>query len=544
MIAEAVKVVSPAPVPEGLLAAFDAYETALLTNDVATLDALFAPGPDTVRGDGTMLLVGHGAIAGFRSGRAVIPTRRVAELHVRPVADDAALVMASTQEPSTGATGLQTQLWQRLDGDWKITAAHVTLPRKDRPAGLVEKAAPLPAAAAPPLDRSVWRVVGTPLVAAAHSGPLDGVTVAVKDLFAVAGERLGAGNPTWLAGQTPRTTTAPAVSALLGAGAEVTGIARTDEFAYSLAGQNAHYGTTPNPAVPGGIGGGSTSGPASAVALGQVVVGLGTDTAGSIRVPASYQGLAGIRTTHGAISTDGVLPLAPSFDTVGWVARAVGPALRVAEVLLPDASATPAAAPPVRTVVLPTAEGHAIPDVAAACADRRAALVAEGLLPGAEVVDLAAETLEEWFAAFRTVQAFEAWAAHGEWITAHPGALGVDVGGRFAAAAAVTVAGADAARATVAEARARLREVLDGAVLVLPSSAGGAPARDASAAEVEAERAGTLRMTCLAGLAGAPAVSVPLLRTADGRPAGLCLVGGPGTDLDLLRLAATLEGTA
>ncbi|GLL14955.1 hypothetical protein GCM10017577_61040 [Pseudonocardia halophobica] len=541
MIAEAVRVVSPAPVPEGLLGAFDAYETALLANDVATLDALFAPGPDTVRGDGTTLLVGHDAIAGFRSGRVVIPTRRVAGLQVRPIGDDAALVMASTEEPSNGATGLQTQLWQRLDGTWKVTAAHVTLPKKDRP---VAAAHPLPAAAAPPLDPSVWRVVGAPLVAPTVSGPLDGVTLAVKDLFAVAGERLGAGNPTWLAEQAPRTTTAPAVSALLGAGAEITGIARTDEFAYSLAGQNAHYGTTPNPAVPGGIGGGSTSGPASAVALGQVEVGLGTDTAGSIRVPASYQGLVGIRTTHGAISTDGVLPLAPSFDTVGWVARAVGPALRVAEVLLPGASAVPAGSPPVRAVVLPTAEGHASPDVAAACADRRAALVGEGLLPGAEVVDLAPETLEEWFAAFRTVQAYEAWAAHGEWITAHPGALGADVGGRFAAAAAVTVAEADAARATVAEARARLREVLDGAVLVLPSSAGGAPAWGASAAAVESERAGTLRMTCLAGLAGAPAVSVPLLRTADGRPAGLCLVGAPGTDLDLLRLAATLEGAA
>jgi Asp-tRNA(Asn)/Glu-tRNA(Gln) amidotransferase A subunit family amidase len=539
--AAALEVVSPVPVPEGLLAAFDAYETALLGNDVATLDALFAPGPDTVRGDGTTLLVGHDAIAGFRSGRVVIPTRRVVGLQVRPIGDDAALVMASTEEPSNGAAGLQTQLWQRLDGTWQVTAAHVTLPKKDRP---VAAAHPLPAAAAPPLDGSVWRVVGTPLVAPTASGPLDGVTVAVKDLFTVAGERSGAGNPTWLAEQEPRSATAPAVAALLAAGAEVTGIARTDEFAYSLAGQNGHYGTTPNPAVPGGIGGGSTSGPASAVALGQVEVGLGTDTAGSIRVPASYQGLVGIRTTHGAVPTDGVLPLAPAFDTVGWLARQVGPALRVAEVLLPGVSATPAGSPPARTVVLPTAEWHASPDVAASCADRRAALVAQGLLPGAEVVDLAPATLEEWFTAFRTLQAFEAWAAHGAWITAHPGALGADVGARFATAAQVIAVEADAARATVAEARARLREVLDGAVLVLPSSAGGAPARDASAAAVEAERAGTLRMTCLAGLAGAPAVSVPLLRAADGRPAGLCLVGAPGSDLDLLRLAATLEGAA
>jgi len=96
----------------------------------------------------------------------------------------------------------------------------------------------------------------------------------------------------------------------------------------------------------------------------------------------------------------------------------------------------------------------------------------------------------------------------------------------------------------VAEARVRLRALLDGAVLVLPSSAGGAPARTASANAVEAERAGTLRLTCLAGLAGAPALSLPLLRTADGRPAGLCLVGAPGTDQSLLELAGRLTGGA
>src|SRR5690606_21767185 len=137
----------------------------------------------------------------------------------------------------------------------------------------------------PPVDPAVWRVAGTPLVPPTGSGALDGVTLAVKDLFAVAGQPIGAGNPTWLAEQEPQSSTAPAIAALLAAGAEITGIARTDEFAYSLAGRNAHYGTAPNPAVPGGIGGGSTSGPAAAVALGQVEIGLGTDTAGSIRVP-------------------------------------------------------------------------------------------------------------------------------------------------------------------------------------------------------------------------------------------------------------------
>ncbi|GAB6896994.1 amidase [Kineosporia succinea] len=505
------------PVPPGLLEAFDAYETALLTNDVAALDALFAPGPHTVRGDGTHLLVGHDAIAGFRSGRTVIPTRRVTGVLVRPVGDDAALLMASTRAPAGGATGLQTQMWQRVEGVWKVGAAHVSLPARPAPA----------------VDESIWRVVGTPMVDASGRGPLDGATVAVKDLFAVAGQKTGAGNPAWLAGQEPNVASAPAVGALLGAGAVITGIARTDEFAYSLAGQNAHYGTPPNPAVPQGISGGSTSGPASAVALRQVDIGLGTDTAGSIRVPASYQGLVGLRTTHGAVSAEGVLPLAPSFDTVGWLTRDAATALRVAEVLLPAATATSAT----RTLALPTVDALATPDVARALQTERERLVAEGLLPPLEQADLTTEVLEEWFTAFRTLQAHEAWAANGDWITAHPGTLGADVAARFTAASTITDDQAAEARAVVGLARTVLADLLEGAVLVLPSSAGGAPARDAGPDQVEAERAGTLRMTCLAGLAGAPALSLPRLRTADGRPAGLCLLGAPGSDRDLLQLA-------
>jgi Asp-tRNA(Asn)/Glu-tRNA(Gln) amidotransferase A subunit family amidase len=119
---------------------------------------------------------------------------------------------------------------------------------------------------------------------ATGTGPLTGMSVAVKDLFALEGHPIGAGNEEWLAQRSPETTTAPAAAALMTAGAVVAGIARTDEFAYSLAGTNAHYGTPPNPKAPDRISGGSSSGSASAVALGQATIGLGTDTGGSIRV--------------------------------------------------------------------------------------------------------------------------------------------------------------------------------------------------------------------------------------------------------------------
>src|SRR4051794_6997882 len=129
-----------------------------------------------------------------------------------------------------------------------------------------------------PVDPSVWRETGTPLVAGRPGGPLTGLRVAVKDLFALAGHPVGAGVPAYLDAARPEPRTASAVAALLDAGADVAGIARTDEFAYSIAGANPHYGTPPNAAVPGALPGGSSNGPASAVGLGQADIGLGTDT--------------------------------------------------------------------------------------------------------------------------------------------------------------------------------------------------------------------------------------------------------------------------
>ncbi len=382
----------------------------------------------------------------------------------------------------------------------------------------------------PAVDGTIWRELGAPLVAGATSGPLTGSTVAVKDMFAVGGHRIGAGNPAWLAEAAPATEHAAAVAALLDAGADVAGIARTDEFAYSLAGTNAHYGTPPNPAAPGRIPGGSSSGPAAAVATGQVDVGLGTDTAGSIRVPASYQGLFGLRTTHGAVPRTGMLPLAPSFDTAGWLTRDAATLLRVTTALLPAASV----APLTRGVVVPAVLDLVGPGVRSAFDGAVAGL---GLPVGA--VDLAPDTLAAWCAAFRTVQGHEAWAAHGAWVTAHPGALGPDVAARFATASGVSDDEAAAARAVLGEARATLRALLGvGETLLLPATSSPAPTRVAAPGDpaIEAARAATLGLTCLASLAGTPAVSMPLT-TVDGAPVGLSAVAAPGADLDLVRFA-------
>lgn len=381
-----------------------------------------------------------------------------------------------------------------------------------------------------PDDPAVWRITGAPLVRGASTGPLAGQTVAVKDLYEVEGFAVGAGVPAYLAESRPADGTSPAVAALLASGADVTGIAQTDEFAYSLAGRNPHYGTPPNPAVPGGVPGGSSSGPASAVALGLASIGLGTDTAGSIRIPASYQGLWGLRATHGAVSGDRLMPLAPTFDAVGWMTRSAH-TLRAAAAATLDAGKQIAVAPAL--VVAPALLEYCEPEV-------REAFEALGEFDAVDVGDA-----DELFLTFRTVQAAEAWRTHGAWISAHPGALGEDVAARFAFAATVTAEQEAAARAVLARVRERLDGVLGDRVLLLPSASSAAPSGRADADLVERTRQGTLRLTCIAGITGRPGLSVPLLGVAQpgaprDAPVGLGLVGPRFGDLALVALGEEL----
>ncbi|GAA1493907.1 AtzH-like domain-containing protein [Curtobacterium herbarum] len=519
--------------PAGLESAFHEYEAALMRDDTGVLDALFEPGPSTLRGDGAGLLRGHEQISAFRSSRGGVARRVLVSVDVQVLGPDAALVVGESRFQD-GGRGLQTQLWCRTDGAWRIRTAHVT-------------------GRAPAFDRSVWRVLGDPLVPGSGTGvgpgPLAGVRVAVKDLVAVRGQVVGAGNPTWQAEASVEDEHAPAVAVLLDAGADVTGIARTDEFAYALAGRNAHSGTTPNGAAPQRIGGGSTSGAASAVALGQADLALGTDTAGSIRVPASYQGLWGLRTTHGAVPRSGVLPLAQTFDTVGWLTREPELLRRVAGIALGadaagtgDAGADALGATPVLrgdTVLRgdPLLLSDAVLD--AAEPDTRRAFLAWVGRTGRPVQTVELPDLDDLAETLRVVQAAEAHRNHGAWVAAHPAALGADVAERFAAAAAVTAEQESSARARLVELRTALRRVLGNGVLALPTVPGPAPSRTADTAAVLVTRRATLRMTSVAGIGGLPAVTIPALDLQDA-PVGVCLVGPASTDLALVDLAIDL----
>jgi amidase len=370
----------------------------------------------------------------------------------------------------------------------------------------------------------------------AATGPLAGCTFAAKDVFDIAGARTGFGHPAWLRTHPPAEATASAVGKLRDAGARLVGRTVSDELCYSISGENVHHGTPRNSAAPDRIPGGSSSGSAAAVAGGAADLALGTDCGGSVRIPASYCGIYGIRTTHGRVPTDGVLPFAGSFDVVGWFAR--DPALlATAGTLLLGGAPDPA--PPRRLLLAPALFARAeatVRDAVHAAVPRVAARFAETVELAHDFADL-----DDWRVIFQTVQASEIWANLGPWIEATRPEFGPGIRERLAAAATVTPQAATAARRRMAEIRAWLRETIrPGDVLCLPTAPRVAPLRNTPPSDVEvAYRNAAMALLCMAGLGGLPQLSLPLA-TAEGCPAGLSLLGAPGADEALLGVAASL----
>lgn len=374
----------------------------------------------------------------------------------------------------------------------------------------------------------------------APTGPLAGLRLAVKDLYHVAGYPTGAGCPLMLAMSGVKTTTAPLVQQLLDAGASFVGKAHTDELAFSLNGQNAHFGTPENPAAPDRIPGGSSSGSAAAVAGGLADLALGTDTGGSVRAPASYCGLFGLRPTHGRLSLDGCLPLAPSFDTAGFFARDALVFEKVADVVLGEDPAP-----------LLDEPGLLVAEDLFARADAEAARLLKAALQRASLqlqdMQSLAETVanhETLYWTFRRLQAWEAWRTHGAFIERYAPPLGPGVADRFAYGSTITDTEVEEAGRVRETFRAHLTRILDGdKVLVLPTVPDAAPLLDASQDSLEVFRTQALHLLCLAGLAGFPQVTVPVAQK-DGAPLGLSLVGPAGCDRTLVALAARLAHAA
>ena len=370
----------------------------------------------------------------------------------------------------------------------------------------------------------------------APAGPLAGLSAVVKDMYDIAGERTGCGSPEWLAAHLPATRNCPPVQKILDAGATIIGKTVCDEFFYSVSGANVHYGTPVNVRAPGRLPGGSSAGSAAACGAGLCDFALGSDTGGSVRVPASFNGIYGLRPTHERIEHSGVADMAPTFDVPGWFATTPGVFRSVGSVLLDNRTV---AAKIDRVVVLEDAFAQA--DESVADLLRTLLEFMSDDLPEMIHGKIAPDGFDPWREAFRILQAHETWQTFGTFITERKPKIGPGVRERMQFASTVTKAQADSARKAVEKARDHIRQIAGpGTVLVLPTSPSIAPKIEMSAAELEDFRTRVMRLTCTAGVSGLPQMNIPA-GTIGGCPIGLSFIGWPGGDEALLDLAFDLS---
>ncbi len=368
------------------------------------------------------------------------------------------------------------------------------------------------------------------------AGPLAGLTFGVKDIYDIAGHKTGFGSPDWLATHDAAAKTAPVVAQLLAAGADMVGKTQTDELTYSLNGENAHYGTPVNVNAPGRIPGGSSSGSAAATAGKLVDFALGSDTGGSVRAPASFCGIYGIRPTHGRVSLEGACALAKSFDTAGWFARDAALLERIGRVLLGDTGAVEHGA------ALLAEDGFALLGSGAVEALQPALEKIKTVIGPLQKVTVSAEGLPQWFQAFRVLQGAEIHQQLGAWVAQVQPKLGPGVRERIQWTATITAADIAGAQALRDAARRRMDELLKGnAVLVLPTVPDIAPLLNTPAAALDDFRARAMSLLCIAGHAGLPQVTMPLAML-NGCPIGISLVAARGNDALMLELARRIAG--
>ncbi|WP_421134334.1 amidase [Alteromonas sp. A079] len=387
---------------------------------------------------------------------------------------------------------------------------------------------------AQPNQRATEKLVDSQLKA------LDGLSLAVKDLFHMKGLPTTAGNPTWLLTHAYPEVTNSTVTKLLEEGAIFVGKTITDELAYSLNGQNKHYSTLDNPAASGRIPGGSSSGSAVAVSLLQADIGLGTDTGGSIRVPSSYQGLWGLRTTHNAIPCDNMVPLASSFDTIGWMTRDIDTMLAVTETCLSSAQAR---SNPLHIDAKTARLGVATHLFETVAHQSQCTPFIDALMKNYNCNALDADELNlvrlKTADTFRVLQGAEIWQQHGEWISAHNPDFANDIKIRFDWCETLSASAINQAKAQQAHIVSHLNTLFTKYdVLVIPTTPGIAPQCDADDETLANDRNALLSLTAIAGLTGLPQLHLPLF-TLHNAPCGLSLVGKKDSDIALIKLAKT-----
>ncbi|KAK8712542.1 hypothetical protein V6N13_147779 [Hibiscus sabdariffa] len=398
-----------------------------------------------------------------------------------------------------------------------------------------------------------------------HQLPLSGLTFAVKEIFDVDGYVTGFGNPDWIRTHPAAVSTAPAIVDVLEGGATCVGKTVMDEMAYSINGENIHYGTPTNPCAPDRVPGGSSSGSAVAVGAGLVDFSLGTDTGGSVRVPASYCGILGFRPSHDAISTSGVIPMSQSFDTVGWFARDPSVLNRVGRVLLHLPNVDPVAPsqiivpedcfslssiPSDRTtqVLVRSVEkhfgGHILKYVNLGDYVKEKVPILQHFMPkDNEDQTYNIPSLAALSSSMRLLQRYEFKNNHAEWVTTVNPKFGPGLSERIWDAIRTPDENIDVCHSVQTELRAALTDLLkDEGILVLPTVPGDPPKLQSDPASLEVFRARAFSLLSIAGVAGFCQVSIPL-GMYNNLPISISLVAKHGSDGFLLNLVETLYDT-
>jgi 2-dehydropantoate 2-reductase len=368
----------------------------------------------------------------------------------------------------------------------------------------------------------------------AADGPLHGVAVAVKDIIDIAGHPRGNGNPEAMRAQ-PATADAPVVAALRATGADV--FAATSLLEYAAGAVHPDIPEAMNPYDPERTAGGSSGGSAALVGAGVCAAALGTDTGGSIRIPAHYCATVGFKPSYGALPLDGVQALAPTLDHVGLLAVDVASTIKVFSALTHREPAAPVTAPP-RVGVLPGMLDHAEmePDVVTAVSDAIGSL----RRAGCAIVDVDASALDEIEKTFSDILLFEAWRVHGERVTASPDHYGPETLRLLRSGAKVSASAYQAALAARERLLPAAAEVYAGVdVLLSPAAPFVAPATTPPVDTPQGAAEGLF--TAVHNITGAPALVLPCGWSTAGLPIGLQLSSPLGTDMALLATARYVE---
>ena len=367
-------------------------------------------------------------------------------------------------------------------------------------------------------------------------GPLSGLTFAAKDIFDIEGHVTGGGNPDWKATHSPANHNAWIVQTLVDAGATMVGKTHTDELTRGILGENAHYGTPINPKAPARVPGGSSSGSAAAVAGGLVDFALGSDTGGSVRIPASFCGLYGLRPTHGRVLLDGILTQSPSYDTIGWFTRDASTYARIAEVVfgnpIPDTI-------PSHLVIAEDAFEEAdrdVSDVLRPVAEKISAMVRNS-----SQVRLAPSGLIAWASQQNILQSEEAWDSVKDWVDTVNPRFSFWVSERYNLAINLTQDQITEAALLREQVRTRMDEVFaNGGIVCLPTAVAPAPLLGLPASAKKEIQGRLSHLTCIAGTTGRPQLSLPL-GEVNGLPVGLSFLGEHGSDEELIGFARIVE---